>query len=111
MVGTVALSSTDAATQNAVVGSSQRVVVARARDPRVAAVQHYLEYLDAQHPDLELEGGARSVVQFWDVVPEAAPCVAYASVDLDGQIGVVVDVLSGMGTRSFSCTSDRLPLR
>ena len=66
------------------VGSSQRVVVTRAQDPRVAAVQRYLEYLGSQHPDLELEGGARSVVQFGDVVPEAAPCVAYAPADLDG---------------------------
>ena len=24
--------------------------------------------------------------------PEAAPCVAYAPVDLDGQVGIVVDV-------------------
>ena len=45
-----------------------------------------------QHPDLELEGGARSVVQFEGILPEAAPGVAYAPVDLDGHIGVVVDV-------------------
>ena len=111
MIGTVVLSSTDAATQNAVMGSSQRVVVTRARDRRDAAIQRYLEYLGFQHPDFELEGVGRSVVQFGDVVPEAALCVAYAPVGLDGQIGVVVDVLPGIGTRSFSCTSDRLPLR
>ena len=86
------LSPTDAASQEAVVGSAQRVLVARARAPRYAAVQHYLEYLGSYHPDFELEGSARSVVQFEDVLPEAAPCVAYAPIDLDGQVGIVVDV-------------------
>ena len=56
-----ALSLSDAAGQEAVVGSSQRVVVARARAPRDTAVQHCLEYFAFQHPDLELEGGARSI--------------------------------------------------
>ena len=37
------------------VGSVQRVVVARARAPRDAAVQHCLEYLGSWHPDFELE--------------------------------------------------------
>ena len=45
-----------------------------------------------KHPDFELEGSARSVVQFEGILPKAAPCVAYAPVELDGQIGVVVDV-------------------
>ena len=40
----------------------------------------------------ELEGSARSVVQSEGVLPEAAPCVAHAPTDLDGQVGVVVDV-------------------
>ena len=31
-------------------------------------------------------------MQFEDVLPEAAPCVAYTPVDLDGQVGIVVDV-------------------
>ena len=39
-----------------------------------------------------LEGSARSVVQFEGVLPEVAPCVAYAPVDLDGQVGILVDV-------------------
>ena len=56
------------------------------------AVQHCLENFGFQHPDLELEGGVRSVVQFEGILPEAAPDVAYAPVDLDGQVGVVVDV-------------------
>ena len=34
MVGAIVLSPTDAASQEPVVGSAQRVVVARARDPR-----------------------------------------------------------------------------
>ena len=32
------------------------------------------------------------MVQFEGVLPEAAPCVAYAPVDLDRQVSVVVDV-------------------
>ena len=68
------------------------VVVARARAPRDAAVQHCPEYLDSQHPDFELKGSARSVVQFEGVLPEAAPCVSYAPVDLDGQVDILVDV-------------------
>ena len=39
-----------------------------------------------------LKGSARSVVQFEAVLPEAASCVAYTPVDLDGQVGIVVDV-------------------
>ena len=86
------LSLTDAASQEPVVGSAQRVVVARSRAPRDTAAEHCLEYLGSHQPDFELEGSTRSVVQFEGVLPEAAPCVAYAPVDLDGQVGVLVDV-------------------
>ena len=48
-------------------------MVARARAPRDAAVQHCLEDLDSWHPDFELEGSARSVVQFEGIIPENAP--------------------------------------
>ena len=61
--------------------AAQRVVVARSRAPRDAAVQHCLEYLGSEHPDLELEGSARSVVQFEAVLPEAAPCMRCACAD------------------------------
>ena len=71
-------------------GSAQRVVVARARVPRDGAVQHFLEYLGSEHPDFE-RGSARSAVQFEDVLPEPAPCAAYAPIDLDGQASIVVD--------------------
>ena len=81
MVGAIVLSSTDAASQKALVGSAQRAVVARTWAPRDAAVQRCLEYLDSEHQDLELD---RSVVQFEGLLPEAAPCVAYAPVDLGG---------------------------
>ena len=37
-------------------------------------------------------GSAQSVVQSEGVLPEAAPCVAYAPADFDGQVGVVLDV-------------------
>ena len=72
MVGAIVLSPTDAASQEPVVGSAQRVVVARARAPRDAAVQHCLEYLGSYHPDFELEGSARSVVQFEYVLPSGS---------------------------------------
>ena len=48
----IVLSPTDAASQEAVVGLAQHIVVARARAPRDAAIQHCLEYLDSGHPDL-----------------------------------------------------------
>ena len=92
MVGAIVLSPTDTASREPVVGSAQRVVVARVRAPRDAAVRHCLEYLGSQHPDFEIEGSARSVVKFEGVLPEAAPCLAYAPVDLDGRVGIVVDV-------------------
>ena len=96
MVGAIVLSPTDAASQEAVVGSVHRVEVARARAPRDTAVQHCLEHLGSEHPDLGLEGSARSVVQIEAVLPEAAPCVAHAPIDLDGPIGIVVDVSPGV---------------
>ena len=74
------------------VGSAQCLVVASARAVRDAAVQHCLEYLGSKHPFFELEGSAWSGVQFEGILREAAPCVAYAPVDLDGQVGIVVDV-------------------
>ena len=45
VVGAIVLSPTDAASQEAVVSSAQRIVVARARDLCDAAVQHCLEHL------------------------------------------------------------------
>ena len=84
MAGAFVLSPTNAASQEPVAGSAQRVVVARARAPRDAAVQRCLEYLGSEHPYFDLEGSARSVVQFEGVLSEAAPCVAYAPVDFDG---------------------------
>ena len=92
MIGGIFFSPTDVASQESVVGLAQRVLVIRARAPRDAAVQHCLQYLDFEQPEFELEGSARSVVQFEGVLPEAAICVAYAPVDLDGQVGIVVDV-------------------
>ena len=42
---------------------------------------------------LSSRGPARSGVHFEGALPEPAPCcVAYAPVDLDGQVGIVVDV-------------------
>ena len=67
--------------------------MARARAPRDVAVRHCLEHLGFWHPEFELERSARPVVQFECVFSEAVPsCVAYAPVDLDGQVAVVVDV-------------------
>ena len=61
MVGAIIVSQIDAASQEAVVNSAQRVVVARARALRDAVVQHCLEYLGFEHPGFELVGSARSV--------------------------------------------------
>ena len=92
MVGAIVLSPTDAASQEAVMGLARRVVVAYARDPRDAAIQHCLKYLCSWHPYFELEGSVRSVVQFEGVLPEASTYLVYAPVDLDGQVGIVFDV-------------------
>ena len=92
MVGAIVFSPADAASQEAVVGSAQRVVVVHSRAPRDPAVRHWLECFGSEHPDFELEGSARSVVQFEGVLPESAPCVAYAPIALDGQVGIRVDV-------------------
>ena len=59
MVGVIVLSPTDAASQEVVLGSAQRVVVARARAPLDAVVLHCLKYLGSWYPDFELEGSAR----------------------------------------------------
>ena len=61
MVGAIVFSLTDAASQEAVVGSAQRAKVAGARAPRDAAAQQRLEYLGSYHPGFELEGSARLV--------------------------------------------------
>ena len=93
MVGAIVLSPTDAVSQEAVMGSAQRVVVAHAWAPRDAAVQHVSctsMYLGSEHLDFELKGSARSIVQFEGVLSEAAPCVAYAPIDLDGQVSIIV---------------------
>ena len=92
MVDAIVLSPMDAASHEAVVGPAQHVVVARARAPSDAAVQHCVKYLGSYHPDFELESSARSVVQFEGVLPEAAPCIECARIDLDGQVGIVVDI-------------------
>ena len=42
--------------------------------------------------EFELEGSARSVVYFEGVLPEAALYVAYAPLDLDRQVSIVVEV-------------------
>ena len=58
----------------------------------MTAVQHCLVYFGFQHPNFELEGDARLVVQFEGILLEAAPGFWYAPINLDGQVGVVVDV-------------------
>ena len=50
------------------------------------------------------------MVQFEGVLPEAAPCVAYAPVDPDGQVGMVVDVPPKV-YEFFGCTPGPRPLR
>ena len=90
---------------------AQRVAVARAPVLRDTTVQHCLEYLGSENPEFELEGRARLVVQSERVLPEAAPCVAYAPIDLKGQVGIMIDFLQGIRIRSFGCTPGPLLLR
>ena len=92
-------------------GSAQRIVMARARASRDAAVQLCFECLASQHPYYELEGGARLVVQFEGVLPEAAPCVTYTSVDLDRKVGVMVQVPPEVYELVHLVVSGRLHLR
>ena len=61
--GAIVLSPTDAASQQAVVGSAQHVVVACSRGSWDEVLEHCLEYLASEHPDFHLEGSAWSVVQ------------------------------------------------
>ena len=93
MVGAIVISPTDTSSQEAVVGSAQRVVGARARAPRDAAVHHFVEYLESQCSEFALDGGTGLIARFESVLPEAEPCVAYAPGDLNRLIGIVVDVL------------------
>ena len=61
---------------------------------------------------LRLRENARSVVRFEGVLTEAALCVAYAPVDLDGQIGIVVGLSPrGIRARLFGCTPGPLHFR
>ena len=92
MVGAIVLLPPNAASQKPVVGTVQRVVVARVRARRDAAVHHCVGYGGAEHPDFEVEWSARLVIQFEGVRPEAAPYVAYTPVGRDGQVGIVIDV-------------------
>ena len=92
MVGAIVFTPTNAASQEAVAGSAQRVVVARARAPRDAAVQHCLEYLGSEHPYFNLERSTRSVVQFEGLRTESTPCVAYVPIALGGHPDIVVDL-------------------
>ena len=69
MVGAFVISPIDTASQEAVVGSAQRVVVARARALPDAAVQYCSEYLGSKHPEFELERSARWVAQFGCILP------------------------------------------
>ena len=93
-------------------GSAQRVVVSRTQAPHDAAVQHHrLEYLGSEQSDFELEGSARSVVHCEGILPEATPCVAYAPIDLDGQVGIVVDVPPKVYELVRLVVHGRLPLR
>ena len=109
MVGAIVLSSTDAASQKGVVGSAQSAAVALSRAPRDAVVQRCLQYPCFQHPDFELEGSARSAVQFEGVISEDAPCVACAPADLDGQ--AVVDAPPEAQNSFVWLYTYRLPLR
>ena len=104
MVGAIVLSPTDAASQEPVVGSAQRVVVARARAPRDAAVQHGLEYLGSR----EALGRSYSLKVYLRKLHRALRMRRSTSMD---RSAFVVGVTSGRRTCWLGCTPGRLPLR
>ena len=93
VVSAIVPTPTDAASQESVVGSAQPVVVVRARAPRDATNRTSLL---SRVPRLlasiyfELDGSVGCTVRGCTCGMEAAQCVAYAPVDLDGQVGIVV---------------------
>lgn len=87
-------------------GSVERIVVARTWTSCDAFEQHRLKNFGFWHLDLQLLGSSWSPVRFGSVLPKAVLGVAYAAVDLDESIGVVVDV-----TPEPVNTSGRLPRR
>ena len=88
MVGAIVLSPTDAASQEAVVSSAQRVELARG----LHVTQPYSIVSITSALSIRTLSSARSVVQFENVLPEDAPCVVYAPVDFGGQVDIVVDI-------------------
>ena len=75
-------------------GLAQHVVVTRARAPRDAAVQHYLEYLGSLDIRTLSSRGALDRLYSSRIYARKLhhPCVAYAPIDLDGQVGIAVDI-------------------
>lgn len=55
------------------------------------------------HPDIELEGSARSVVQLEGLLLESTPGITYAPGDLHGQITVVFNCYALRGPSFRGC--------
>ena len=88
MVGAIVISLTDEAMrQEAGAGPAQRVVVARAQ-ALVTQPYSIVSSTSALRIRILSSRSARSAVQFEDAFPEAAPCVAYSPIDLDGKINI-----------------------
>ena len=83
---------TDAASQEPVVGSAQRVIVARARASRDTAVQHCSSTSALSIRILSSRGALDRSYSSRVYFRKLHLCVAYAPVDLDGQVGILVDV-------------------
>ena len=92
MVGAIACSPADAAIQEAVVGSAQRVVVACARGLDVMQPYSIVSSTSALSIRILSSRGALGRLSVGGCTSGAAPCAVYAPVDLDGQAGIVVDV-------------------
>lgn len=78
----------DAAGQQAVVGSRQRIVVARAWISHDAVVKQCSKYFGFQHPDFELDGSARLVIKVYFRKPHQAVCMRRPT---SMKVSVVVD--------------------
>lgn len=86
VVSAFMLSPPNAAGQEAVVGSSQPIDVARSWIPCDATVRYRIEDFIFQVSDRQPKGSTSEGVQFEGILPGAAPGIAYAPVD------VVIDI-------------------
>lgn len=85
-------SPSDGAGQEGLLGSAKCVVTTRAWTPSDAPAQHRLEDVGFQHPDIQIMGSTRPIVQFEGILSEVVSGTVYVPVDGDSQVSVVDNV-------------------